>query len=76
MAIDRDALIKALFQDAGATRRRPIPPTMWSWKNSDTYGKYDPEAAKEGARRRRSDLDRPGRRTASVPSRPSSAPRN
>jgi len=48
MAIDRDALIKALFQDAGATPAQSlIPPTMWSWKGSDTYGKYDPEAAKK-----------------------------
>ena len=31
MAIDKQAIIKALFQDAGATpAENLIPPTMWS----------------------------------------------
>lgn len=48
MAIDRDALIKALFQDAGAVAAENlIPPTMWSWNKAVKFDKYDPEAAKK-----------------------------
>lgn len=48
MAIDRDALIKALFQDAGAVAAdNLIPPTMWSWNKDVKFDKYDPEAAKK-----------------------------
>jgi dipeptide transport system substrate-binding protein len=48
MAIDRPALIKALFQDAGAIPAQSlIPPTMWSWKGDESFNKYDPEAAKK-----------------------------
>ena len=48
MAIDRDALIKALFQDAGATpANNLIPPTMWSWNKDVKFDKYDPDAAKK-----------------------------
>ena len=48
MAIDRDALIKALFQDAGATpAKNLIPPTMWSWNKDVKFDKYDPDAAKK-----------------------------
>lgn len=48
MAIDRDALIKALFQDAGAVpAENLIPPTMWSWNKDVQFDKYDPEAAKK-----------------------------
>jgi len=48
MAIDRDALIKSLFQDAGAVAAdNLIPPTMWSWNKDVKFDKYDPEAAKK-----------------------------
>jgi dipeptide transport system substrate-binding protein len=47
-AIDRDSMIKALFQDAGATPAdNLIPPTMWSWNKDVKFDKYDPEAAKK-----------------------------
>ena len=47
-AIDRDALIKAVYQDAGATpANNLIPPTMWSWNKDVQFDKYDPEAAKK-----------------------------
>jgi dipeptide transport system substrate-binding protein len=48
MAIDRDALIKSLFQDAGANAAdNLIPPTMWSWNKDVKFDKYDPDAAKK-----------------------------
>jgi dipeptide transport system substrate-binding protein len=48
MAIDRDALIKALFQEAGAEPAiNLIPPTMWSWNKDVAAETYDPEAAKK-----------------------------
>jgi dipeptide transport system substrate-binding protein len=48
MAIDRDSLIKSLFQDAGATAAdNLIPPTMWSWDKDVKFDKYDAEAAKK-----------------------------
>jgi len=48
MAIDRDALIKSLFQDAGAVAAENlIPPTMWSWNKDVKSDKYDPDAAKK-----------------------------
>ncbi len=47
-AIDRDALIKALFQEAGAIPAdNLIPPTMWSWNKDVKAEAYDPEAAKK-----------------------------
>jgi dipeptide transport system substrate-binding protein len=47
-AIDREALIKALFQDAGATpAQNLIPPTMWSWNKDVKSDTYDAEAAKK-----------------------------
>ena len=47
-AIDRESLIKALFQDAGATPAdNLIPPTMWSWNKDVKVDAYDPEAAKK-----------------------------
>jgi dipeptide transport system substrate-binding protein len=48
MAIDRDALIKSLFQDAGAVAAdNLIPPTMWSWNKDVKFDKYDADAAKK-----------------------------
>ena len=48
MAINKQALIKALFQDAGATPAdNLIPPTMWSWNKDVKSDAYDPEAAKK-----------------------------
>jgi dipeptide transport system substrate-binding protein len=47
-AIDRDSLLKALFQDAGATpAANLIPPTMWSWNKDIQPSPYNPEEAKK-----------------------------
>jgi dipeptide transport system substrate-binding protein len=48
MAIDTDALLKALFQDAGAVKAdNLIPPTMWSWNANVKADPYDPAKAAE-----------------------------
>jgi dipeptide transport system substrate-binding protein len=47
-AIDKDALIKAIFLEAGAVPAdNLIPPTMWSWNKDVKSDAYDPEAAKK-----------------------------
>ncbi len=48
MAIDKDALIKAIFQDAGAVgAENLIPPTMWSWNKDVKSDAYNPDEAKK-----------------------------
>ena len=48
MAIDKDALIKAIFQDAGAIPSdNLIPPTMWSWNKDVKSDAYNPDEAKK-----------------------------
>jgi dipeptide transport system substrate-binding protein len=45
-AINKNAIIEAVFQGAGQVAKNPIPPTMWSYNNDvQDYG-YDPEKAK------------------------------
>ena len=47
-AIDKEALIKAIFLEAGAVPAdNLIPPTMWSWNKDVKSDAYDPEAAKK-----------------------------
>ncbi|MEN2427844.1 ABC transporter substrate-binding protein [Chromobacterium vaccinii] len=46
IAINRDALFKALFPKGGATQAvNPFPPSTWSW-NPKTRNEYDPAKAK------------------------------
>lgn len=47
MAIDRDAILKEVYQGAGQKAKNPIPPTMWSYDESTEDIPYDPEKAKE-----------------------------
>jgi dipeptide transport system substrate-binding protein len=47
MAIDRDAILKEVYQGAGQKAKNPIPPTMWSYDDSMTDYEYNPEKAKE-----------------------------
>jgi len=47
MAINKDAIIEAVFQGTGAPAKNPIPPTMWSYNNAVEDDPYDPEAAKK-----------------------------
>jgi dipeptide transport system substrate-binding protein len=47
MAIDRDAILKEVYQGAGQKAKNPIPPTMWSYDESTVDIEYSPEKAKE-----------------------------
>ena len=47
MAIDRDAILKEVYQGAGQKAKNPIPPTMWSYDDAIVDWEYNPEKAKE-----------------------------
>ncbi len=47
MAVDRDAILKEVYQGAGQKAKNPIPPTMWSYDDSTPDIEYNPEKAKE-----------------------------
>jgi dipeptide transport system substrate-binding protein len=46
MAINKQAILDAVFQGAGQAAKNPIPPTMWSYDDSIQDDPYDPDAAK------------------------------
>ncbi|WP_293762648.1 ABC transporter substrate-binding protein [uncultured Aquitalea sp.] len=47
IAIDRDALFKALFPKGGATQAiNPFPPSVWGW-NSKNRNEYNPAKARQ-----------------------------
>ncbi|QUS57464.1 ABC transporter substrate-binding protein [Pseudovibrio brasiliensis] len=45
-AMNKDAIIDAVFQSAGKVAKNPIPPTIWSYNDSIEDDVYDVEAAK------------------------------
>ena len=47
MAVNKAAIIDAVFQGAAEAAKNPIPPTVWSYNNSIVDDPYDPEAAKK-----------------------------
>ena len=47
MAVNKAAIIEAVFQGAGEAAKNPIPPTIWSYNNAIVDDPYDPEAAKK-----------------------------
>lgn len=47
MAINREAILDAVFQGAGAIAKNPIPPTMWGYNDAVEDTSYDPEGAKK-----------------------------
>ncbi|TJX57503.1 MAG: ABC transporter substrate-binding protein [Mesorhizobium sp.] len=47
MAINKKAIIDAVFQGAGQVAINPIPPTMWSYNKNVKDDPYDPDAAKK-----------------------------
>ncbi|WP_210203454.1 ABC transporter substrate-binding protein [Breoghania corrubedonensis] len=47
MAMNKKAIIDAVFQGAGQVAKNPIPPTMWSYNDAVKDDPYDPEAAKK-----------------------------
>ncbi|OKL43068.1 ABC transporter substrate-binding protein [Pseudovibrio exalbescens] len=46
MAINKDAILEAVFQGAGKVAKNPLPPTIWSYNEEIEDDPYDPEAAK------------------------------
>lgn len=47
MAMNKQAIIDAVFQGAGQVAKNPIPPTMWSYNDAIQDDPYDPAAAKK-----------------------------
>jgi len=47
MAVDRDAILKEVYQGAGQKAKNPIPPTMWSYDDAIKDYPYDPAKAKK-----------------------------
>jgi dipeptide transport system substrate-binding protein len=47
MAIDRDAIIKEVYQGAGQPAKNFIPPTIWGYNDSIQNFPYDPDKAKK-----------------------------
>ncbi|MBL8908808.1 MAG: ABC transporter substrate-binding protein [Rhizobiales bacterium] len=47
MAIDRDSILKEVYQGAGQKAKNLIPPTIWSYNDAVTDYEYNPEKAKE-----------------------------
>ncbi len=45
-AINKEAIVDAVFQGAATPAKNPIPPTMWSYNDAIEDDAYDPEAAK------------------------------
>lgn len=47
MAINKEAIIDAVFQGAGKVAKNPIPPTIWSYNDAVEDYSYDSDAAKK-----------------------------
>jgi len=47
MAMNKKAIVDAVFLSSGVPATNPIPPTMWSYNKSIKDDPYDPEAAKK-----------------------------
>ncbi|WP_241608311.1 dipeptide ABC transporter periplasmic-binding protein DppA [Rosenbergiella australiborealis] len=45
-AVNKEAIIQAVYQGAGQAAKNLIPPTMWSYNNAIKDYSYDPEKAK------------------------------
>lgn len=46
MAINKQAILDAVFEGAGKAAKNPIPPTMWSYDEATVDDAYDPAKAK------------------------------
>lgn len=47
MAINKEAILDAVFQGAGKVAKNPIPPTIWSYNDAVEDDNYDPMAAQK-----------------------------
>lgn len=44
-AVDRDAIVAAVYDGAGVAAKNPIPPTLWSYAENLPADRYDPQEA-------------------------------
>ena len=47
MAVDKQSILKSVFQGAGQPAKNPLPPTMWGYNDKIKDYAYDPAKAKE-----------------------------
>jgi len=47
MAINKNAIIEAVFQGAGKVAKNPLPPTIWSYNKATKDDPYNPTLAKK-----------------------------
>ena len=47
MAINKQAILDAVYQGAGKIAKNPFPPTIWSYNDDVVDDPYDPAAAKK-----------------------------
>jgi dipeptide transport system substrate-binding protein len=47
MAINKQAIMDAVFQGSGKIAKNPIPPTMWSYNEATVDDAYNPDEAKK-----------------------------
>lgn len=47
MAMNKQAIIDAIFQGMGQVAKNPLPPAMWGYNDAVVDDKYDPEAARK-----------------------------
>lgn len=47
MAMNKQAIIAAIFQGMGQVAKNPLPPAMWGYNDAVADDKYDPEAARK-----------------------------
>ncbi|HEX6013192.1 MAG TPA: ABC transporter substrate-binding protein [Geminicoccaceae bacterium] len=47
MAVDKQAIVDAVFQGSGMVAKNPIPPAQWSYNDNVKDYPYDPEPAKK-----------------------------
>ena len=47
MAINKQAILEAVYQGSGKIAKNPIPPTIWSYNDAVVDDAYDPAAAKK-----------------------------
>jgi len=47
LAINKPAIIEAIYQGAGEVAKNPIPPTIWSYNDAVKDYPYDPEQARK-----------------------------
>jgi dipeptide transport system substrate-binding protein len=47
MAMNKKAIIDAVYLSTGIAAKNPIPPSMWSYNDDVKDDPYDPEAAKK-----------------------------